>query len=47
MATINIDDEVLKSWEEYWQEHDRDEYPSLKNFTNKKLKELMNVIKSE
>ena len=40
MVNINIDDEVHKEWIEFYNKQDKLEYPSLKNFTAKKLREI-------
>lgn len=49
MATINIDDETMEIWEKFYKEQDLIEYPSLKNFTIKKMRELaeQNKVKKE
>ena len=41
MTTIDIDDEVYSRWVKFYEKQDKLEYPSLKNFTAKKLMDLM------
>ena len=41
MTTIEIDDNVYKDWVRLYEAQDKVEYPSLKNFTTKRLKELI------
>ena len=44
MAAINIDDETMLAWDNFWRKHDQVEYPNLKNFTIKKLREVMKQL---
>ena len=41
MTNIDIDDEIYKKWVKFYEKQDKIEYPSLKNFTTKKLMNLM------
>ncbi len=41
MTNINIDDEVHKKWTEHYKIANKIEYPTLKNFTEKKLMEII------
>ncbi len=41
MVNINIDDEVHKEWVEFYNKHSKVEYPNLKNFTARKLREII------
>lgn len=41
MTNIDVGDELYIAWKAYYELHSKVEYPSLKNFTNRKLKELM------
>jgi len=41
MTNMDIDDEVYNEWMDFWKQQDQLEYPTLKNFTAKKLRELM------
>ena len=44
MVTLDIDDKVYKEWIGFYNQQDRLEYPTLKNFTARKLKEIMKSI---
>ncbi len=45
MVNMDIDDEVYKDWVKFYNKQDKLKYPTLKNFTARKLKEIMeNVI---
>ena len=41
MTNIDIDYEVYDDWKDFYNKHNKLEYPTLKNFTAKKLKELI------
>lgn len=41
MTNIDIDSKVYKKWTEYYKGYSKIQYPTLKNFTTKKLIELM------
>ncbi len=41
MTTIDIKDEVYGEWVKFYNEQDKLKYPTLKNFTARKLKEVM------
>ncbi len=41
MTTIDIDDKVYEEWVELYESQDKLEYPYLKNFTARKLKEVI------
>lgn len=41
MTNIDLDDDIYKDWVVFWRTHDQIEYPTLKNFTAKKLRELI------
>ena len=41
MTTIDIDDKVYEEWVELYESQDKLEYPYLKNFTARKLKEII------
>lgn len=41
MTNIDIDDKVYKHWVDFYKKQNRLEYPTLKNFTAKKLKEMI------
>ena len=41
MTNIDIDEDIHKMWVKYYETQDQLEYPSLKNFTAKKLKEII------
>ena len=38
---IDIDDRIYKKWVSFYKKQDKVLYPSLKNFTAKKLQEVM------
>ena len=38
---MDIKDEVYKNWVKFYNQQDQLEYPTLKNFTARKLKEIM------
>ncbi len=39
MTTLDIDDGIYKSWVKFYNKHSKVDYPTLKNFTARKLKE--------
>lgn len=41
MTTLDIDDDVYKEWVDLYDIQDKLEYPTLKNFTARKLKEIL------
>ena len=41
MTTLDIKDEVYKEWSRFYNKQDKLKYPTLKNFTARKLKEVM------
>ena len=41
MVNINIDDKVHKEWVKFYNKQNKLEYPTLKNFTAKKLREII------
>ncbi len=41
MTTLDIKDEIYDKWVEFYNKHSKLEYPTLKNFTARKLKEIM------
>lgn len=41
MTTINIEDNIYRNWVKFYNKHNKLEYPTLRNFTAKKLKEMM------
>ena len=41
MTTLDIEDDVYKAWVELYNIQDKLEYPTLKNFTARKLKEII------
>jgi hypothetical protein len=41
MTNIDIDDKIYKQWVKFYEKADKLEYPNMKNFTAKKLLELM------
>ncbi len=41
MVNMDIDNEVYKGWVKFYNKHSKLEYPTLKNFTARKLKEIM------
>ncbi len=47
MVNIDIDNQVHKEWIEFYGKQNKLEYPSLKNFTAKKLKEIIENDKQE
>ncbi len=42
MTNIDIENSIYKRWVSFYNKQDKIEYPTLKNFTAKKLLELMN-----
>lgn len=46
MVMINIDSKVYHQWKKFYKTQDTLEYPSLKNFTEKKMLELISQRKS-
>lgn len=43
MTNIDVESEVYGNWVKFYKKHSKMEYPTLKNFTAKKLNELMNI----
>ena len=41
MTSIDIDDKVQEEWAAFYEKQDKLEYPTLKNFTARKLREIM------
>jgi len=41
MVNMDIDDEVYKDWVKFYNRHSKLEYPTLKNFTARKLREII------
>ncbi len=41
MTTLDIKDEVYEDWVKFYKVHSKLEYPTLKNFTARKLKEII------
>ncbi len=41
MVNMDIDDGVYKDWVKFYNKQDNLKYPTLKNFTARKLKEVM------
>jgi len=41
MTNIDVDDKVYEEWVEFYNFNDKLKYPTLKNFTARKLKELI------
>lgn len=44
MTNINIDSKVYRKWVKFYEKSDKLEYPTLKNFTAKKLLELIKKV---
>lgn len=42
MTNIDIDDGVYKKWVEYYKSNSKIKYPTLKNFTTRKIIGIMN-----
>lgn len=40
---IDITKEIYEAWTKFYEKHDKVEYPTLKNFTEKKLKSIMSL----
>ncbi len=43
MANMNIDDNVYTKWKKFYDKHDKMEFPTIKNFTEKKMLHLMSI----
>ena len=43
MTVINIDNKVYKDWVSFYNKHNKIDFPNLKNFTEKKLVEIMRL----
>jgi len=43
MTNINIRNEIYVQWVNFYKKHNKIDYPSLKNFTEKKLSEIMSL----
>lgn len=41
MTVMDIDDKIYKEWVNFYSKHSRLEYPTLKNFTARKLEEMI------
>lgn len=41
MTTLDIQDEVYEDWIKFYNKQDKLRYPTLKNFTARKLREIM------
>lgn len=41
MTTLDIDNEIHKEWVKFYNKQDKLKYPTFKNFTARKLKEMM------
>ena len=41
MTTLDISDEVYDEWVEFYNKQDKIKYPTLKNFTARKLREII------
>ena len=41
MTNIDIDDSIYKKWVDFYNKQNKIDYPSLKNFTAKKLLKIM------
>ena len=44
MTTLDIQDEVYDDWVKFYNKQDKLKYPTLKNFTARKLKEVMGYV---
>ena len=47
MTNIDIDNKIYKKWVRFYDKSNKLEYPNLKNFTAKKLLELINNDKTQ
>lgn len=43
MPNINIDKVVYNQWNDFYNKHNKVDFPTLKNFTEKKLCQMMEV----
>lgn len=43
---ININKEVYNRWVTFYKKHNKIDYPNLKNFTEKKLSQIMEIYDS-
>jgi len=41
MALIDIDDEIYEQWKLFYEKQNKIDYPSLKNFTTKQIRRIM------
>ena len=47
MTSMEIDDGVYSEWVDFYNKHDKVEFPTLKNFTARKLRILMEEENNE
>jgi len=47
MTNIDIDDKIYNDWIKFYEKQDKLEYPTLKNFTAKKLREIIENTSSK
>jgi|TARA_R100000501_G_C2604356_1_gene100567 hypothetical protein len=49
MVNININEKIYERWAIFYKMHDKLEYPTLKNFTEKKILEIISLhsVKTE
>lgn len=46
MVNIDINITIYKKWYDFYKKHNKTDYPTLKNFTEKKLSQMMEVYDS-
>lgn len=46
MVNINLSNDIYSKWNDFYKKHNKLDYPSLKNFTEKKLSQIMEVYDS-